>query len=71
MACHGPAGTGNPQANFPSLAGQHAAYTEKALKDFRSGGRENDMNQMMRGVAARLTDTEIAAVAQYIQGLSQ
>ena len=71
MACHGPAGSGNPQANFPSLAGQHAAYTEKALKDFRSGGRENDMNQMMRGVAARLTDTEIAAVAQYIQGLSQ
>ena len=70
MACHGPAGSGNPQANFPSLAGQHAAYTEKALKDFRSGDRANDMNQMMQGVVARITDDEITAVAQYIQGLS-
>ncbi|MDJ0806068.1 MAG: c-type cytochrome [Gammaproteobacteria bacterium] len=71
MACHGPAGTGDPQANFPALAGQHAAYTEKALKDFRSGSRANDMNKMMRGVAAQMTDDEIVAVSQYIQGLSQ
>ncbi len=70
MACHGPAGTGNPQADFPSLTGQHAAYIEKALKDFRSGSRANDMNRMMQGVAERMTDAEIAAVAQYIQGLS-
>jgi cytochrome c553 len=70
MACHGPAGNGNPQANFPALAGQHAAYTEKALKDFRSGARANDASKMMQGVAARMTDAEVAAVAQYIQGLS-
>ena len=70
MACHGPAGTGNPQADFPSLTGQHAAYIEKVLKDFRSGSRANDMNRMMQGVAERMTDAEIAAVAQYIQGLS-
>ncbi|MCG7949520.1 MAG: cytochrome c4, partial [Candidatus Thiodiazotropha taylori] len=31
MACHGPSGAGNPQANFPAIAGQHAAYVEKAL----------------------------------------
>ena len=71
MACHGPAGSGNPQANFPALAGQHAAYTEKALKEFRAGSRANDLNSMMQGVAARMTDDEIAAVAQYIQGLSK
>ncbi|MEN8177535.1 MAG: c-type cytochrome [Pseudomonadota bacterium] len=71
MACHGPAGSGNPQANFPALAGQHAAYTEKALKDFRTGSRANDLNQMMQGVAAKMTDDEIVAVAQYIQGLSK
>ena len=70
MACHGPAGTGNALANFPFLAGQHAAYTEKALKDFRSGTRTNDAGKMMQGVTARMTDAEIAAVAQYIQGLS-
>lgn len=71
MACHGPTGSGNPQADFPSLAGQHAAYVEKALKDFRSSARTNDMNKMMQGVTARMTDAEIVAVAQYIQGLSK
>lgn len=71
MACHGPAGSGNPQANFPSLSGQHAAYVEKALKDFRAGNRANDLNSMMQGVAGPMTDKEITAVAQYIQGLSK
>jgi cytochrome c553 len=71
MACHGPAGSGNPQANFPAVAGQHAAYVEKALKDFRDAKRTNDMSKMMRGVVARMTDEEMAAVAQYIQGLSR
>ncbi|MCU7795741.1 MAG: cytochrome c4 [Candidatus Thiodiazotropha sp. (ex Myrtea spinifera)] len=71
MACHGPAGFGIPEAGFPALAGQNAAYTEKALKDFRSGARTNDMNKMMQGVVERMTDEEVAAVAQYIQGLSK
>ncbi len=69
MACHGPKGTGNAAANFPRISGQHAAYLEKALKDFRSGTRANDPNGMMRNIAAKMTDAEIAAVAQYVQGL--
>ena len=69
MACHGPAGAGNPAANFPRIGGQHAAYVEKALKDFRSGARTNDNARMMQGVAMKMTDAEIAAVAQYVQGL--
>ncbi|MCU7933893.1 MAG: cytochrome c4 [Candidatus Thiodiazotropha sp. (ex Dulcina madagascariensis)] len=73
MACHGPAGAGNPQAKFPAIAGQHAAYVEKALKDFRAGNRSSDTvsGKMMEGVVNRLTDDEITAVAQYIQGLSK
>jgi cytochrome c553 len=39
------------------------------LKDFRSGDRSNDNAKMMRNVVARMTDKEIAAVAQYVQGL--
>jgi cytochrome c553 len=69
MACHGPTGIGNAPANFPRISGQHADYVAKALKDFRQGSRTNDVNAMMRGVAARMTDDEIAAVAQYVQGL--
>ncbi len=71
MACHGPTGAGNPAANFPNLAGQQANYVEKAMKDFRAGTRTTDPNRMMRGVAARMTDAEISAVAQFIQGLKQ
>ncbi|WP_316366491.1 c-type cytochrome [Candidatus Thiodiazotropha sp. CDECU1] len=71
MACHGPAGSGNPQANFPAIAGQHAAYVEKSLKDFRDGKRTNDASNMMQGVVTRMSDEEMAAVAQYIQGLSR
>ena len=68
-ACHGPTGSGNPQATFPRLSGQHATYVETQLKNFRSGVRANDAGSMMRGVASKMSDAEIAAVAQYVQGL--
>ncbi len=69
IACHGPTGAGNPAANFPKLSGQHAAYVEKAMKDFRSGKRTNDMNSMMQNIAEKMSDKEIKAVASYISGL--
>ncbi len=69
IACHGPTGAGNPAAKYPLLSGQHAAYTVKALKDFRSGARKNDPGKMMQNVAARMTDAEIEAVSSYMQGL--
>lgn len=68
-ACHGPAGSGNAPAKFPALAGQHAAYTTAQIKAFRSGERANDLNGMMGDIAKKMTDAEIEAVSQYIQGL--
>lgn len=68
-ACHSPTGVGNPMAKFPSLSGQHADYTAAQLKNFRAGARANDAGSMMRGIAKKMTDEEIGAVAQYIQGL--
>ena len=67
-ACHGPAGAGIP-AQFPRLAGQYAEYTAAQLKAFRNGERGNDPNRMMRAIAERLSDQEIAALADYIAGL--
>jgi cytochrome c553 len=58
-------------AKFPRISGQHAQYLEQTLKHFRDGARKNDPNSMMRGVAARMTDQEIAAVSQYLQGVNQ
>jgi len=67
-SCHGPNGAGMP-AQYPRLSGQHAEYIEAQLKAFRSGARVNDPNASMRGVAGRLSDREIEAVADYIAGL--
>jgi cytochrome c553 len=67
-ACHGASGAGLP-AQYPRLAGQYAEYTEAQLKAFRSGERRNDANKMMQAIAARMSDPEIRAVADYIAGL--
>jgi cytochrome c553 len=66
--CHGPAGAGIP-AQYPRLAGQFAEYLTAQLKGFKDGARANDANGVMRGVAARMTEREIQAVAQYAAGL--
>ncbi|MFT4766414.1 MAG: cytochrome c553, partial [Oleispira sp.] len=69
IACHGPNGKGVDAAGFPSLAGQHDAYTESQLKAFYSGERNNDANNVMRDIASRMHMKEIKAVSSYIQGL--
>jgi len=73
MACHGMAGKGNPLSGYPVVAGQHAAYSEQRLKDFRAGatagGEDYANGKIMAEVAKKLTDEEIKAVASYMQGL--
>lgn len=69
MACHGPSGSGNAAAVWPSLKGQLPEYTVTQLKMFRDGSRANDTGKMMRNVAARMSDAEIMAVAAYIAGI--
>ena len=66
--CHGPAGAGLP-AQYPRLAGQFPEYTEAQLKAFRVDERANDPEKMMRMIAAKLSDAEIKAVAEYAAGL--
>lgn len=66
--CHGPDGAGIP-SQYPRIAGQFAEYIEAQLKAFKAGARANDPNGMMRGVAGRMTDQEIRAVAEYVAGL--
>ena len=68
-ACHGPTGRGNPLASYPAIQGQHATYVAAQLRAYKTGARTSDPNQMMRSVAARLSDAEIDAVASYVQGL--
>lgn len=67
-SCHGATGAGIP-VQFPRLSGQHAEYVVTQLKAFYSGERANDNAKVMRMIAAKLSDAEMAAVADYIQGL--
>ncbi|NKI93943.1 c-type cytochrome [Rhizobacter sp. SG703] len=64
--CHSPTGAGLP-IQYPRLRGQHSDYTEAQLVAFRSGLRKN--SPQMIGVAAKMNDKEIKAVADYIAGL--
>lgn len=67
-SCHSPSGAGIP-AQYPRLAGQHQEYTVAQLKAFKAGERANDANAMMRSIAAKLTDQEMTALAEYMAGL--
>lgn len=71
-ACHAPDGSGNALAGFPSLSGQAAEYVVEQLKAYREGQRRTDAGDyegMMRQTAANMSDSEIAAVANYVLGL--
>ncbi len=64
--CHSPNGAGIP-AQFARVAGQHQDYTVAQLTNFRGGARTN--SAQMTAISKRLSDEEMAAVADYIAGL--
>jgi cytochrome c553 len=69
LACHGPQGLGNDQANFPLLSGQNAAYTIQQLQAFKDKTRTNDLNSIMHDISSRMDKDDMEAVSYYIQGL--
>ncbi len=69
MACHSMDGSGMSAAGFPALGGQHGAYIKAQLVAFQEGKRANDASDVMRDIAARMSNKEIDAVSAYIQGL--
>ena len=61
-SCHGPAGNSvNPE--WPKLAGQHAKYTAKQIRDFKAGVTRN--NALMAPMIAGLSDQDIEDIAAY------
>ena len=71
IACHTKAGAESIDDNTPLLAGQYADYLEKALREYRSGERNNAiMNLQTQTVqdgdkTRPLTDKEIQDLAAY------
>ena len=73
-SCHLANGAGLPK-NYPRVGGQHADYTYAQLQAFKSGQRGNDKEgkdvngRVMAAIAARLSDAQMKAVADYMAGL--
>lgn len=65
-ACHGSDGN-SAQAVNPNLAGQHAEYTYKQLKDFKTqgGAAVGRTNAIMSGMVANLSDEDMRNLAAY------
>ena len=61
-ACHGPEGNKPTAPENPVLAGQHQDYLVKALKDYKSGKRNNPI---MKGFAATLSSQDIENLAAW------
>jgi cytochrome c553 len=66
-ACHGADGNStNPM--WPKLAGQHAPYLVKQLKDFKSGARKDPV---MAPMAAPLSEQDMENLAAYYASQEQ
>lgn len=65
VSCHGTTAQGS--ATLPRLAGQFAGYTHTQLKNFHKRERSND-NAVMHTVVEKMTELEMAAVAEYVSG---
>jgi cytochrome c553 len=63
--CHGPGGTGEPQA-IPYLAGQFSQYITAQLRAWQQGQRKNSADTMAV-IAKQLDDRDIQAVSAYYQ----
>lgn len=65
-ACHGKDFVTGIDPTYPKLASQYQDYLEKALRDYKTGARNN---AIMNGIAKPLTRDDIRNVAAYLSGL--
>jgi cytochrome c553 len=64
-SCHGRDGIGVTPM-YPSLAGQHASYIARAIREYQTGYRKNPI---MNAMAASLKPADITAIADYFSSL--
>lgn len=65
-ACHGKDYLTPIDPTYPKLAGQYPDYLEKALRDYKTGARNN---AIMNGIAKELTRDDIRNVSVYLSSL--
>lgn len=72
IACHGADGNSPTSAN-PKLAGQHAGYLFKQMKNFKAGpdGKSERVNAIMNGMIAPYTEEQMKDLAAYFSSQKQ
>jgi cytochrome c553 len=72
IACHGPDGN-SPTAANPKLAGQHAGYLFKQMKNFKAGpdGKSERVNAIMNGMIAPYSEDQMKDLAAYFSSQKQ
>jgi cytochrome c553 len=68
VACHGPALKG--LGPVPQIAGHSPNYIVRQLAGFQVGARNSDLDQLMKGVVANLTQDDIISLAAYVSSRS-
>ena len=64
VVCHGPALTG--LGPVPRIAGHSPTYIIRQLAGFQVGARNSDLDQLMKGVVANLTQDDIISLAAFL-----
>lgn len=72
IACHGEDGNSPSSAN-PKLAGQHAAYLFKQMKNFKADaeGKSERVNAIMNGMIAAYTEEQMKDLAAWFSSQKQ
>ena len=71
VACHGPAGKGDPTKGVPDLSGQPAGYLQSQIRLFRSDQRSpgDEPLKQMKAIMKAIPDDQVADLAAYYSSL--
>jgi cytochrome c len=67
--CHGADAKTPIAPNYPKLAGQNKDYALQQMKDIKSGARNNGMTVAMKGIMMLVNETEMEAIAEWLESL--
>ena len=70
LGCHGMDAKTPVMPAYPKLSGQSAVYALQQMKDIKSGARANGMSAAMKAVMQMVSDEEMEAIAQWLEGLN-
>ena len=73
ISCHGPNGLGIDRTGYPKISGQHSVYTLSRLKNYKEGYDERESMgknySIMSSISFKLSNLEMKALSEYLQGL--